>query len=465
MRRRYLGLAFLAAVVASAAPAPAPAADHQYFVISSNETIAAVVDLSARSRAGDIVSLDLSLLRRQPVKIGGLDAHWADGVQEFDCAGHRSRTMLIAGLTLDRSQKANQPGAAFQPWTLNAPGSPIRAAEDFICRNIAGGDIRPVADLGAFQRSYFRAGAPAPPVAAATPPAARPAAKAGSDMDLLLIEETPAIGTIVNRASRTRLGDVARIDTIALTRAPVSRGGYQLNWTEGLSEVDCRAHRWRSKVTMMHTLEMDHQEKTPSPQFSEWRAIDASTAGFEGFMCQGTMGKGYRTVGDLQSYRRAFMARAPQAAAPSPAGPRPPLAKGDYLMGLVGQSGASLIKKSSIKRAADVVSYSELAILPGPARFGDKIVYWVESTWQVDCKAHRARQKVDSYLSEDRSVRSPELKSVFEPWEPNKPNSFASQSEEFLCQGKHPDEFKPVDDVDDFQKDFVKAVKAGVFKD
>jgi len=101
-----------------------------------------------------------------------------------------------------------------------------------------------------------------------------------------------------------------------------------------------------------------------------------------------------------------------------------------------------------------------------PAKYKDKVVYWIESTWQVDCKAHRSRSRIDAYLSDNRSVRTPETDLKFDPWEATSPKSYAQEVEQYVCLGRRaPDSFKPIDDVEDFRSEFLKALKAGVFKD
>src|SRR5436190_13201243 len=152
---RNLGLAIVAAGALVWPGLTAHAQSHEYYVVAVGDEQAVLIDRATRSRSGNVVTLDVIVLQKQPSTVTGQQTYWVDGVQEIDCTGHRTRLMLIAALPLDRSRKFNTPNAAFRPWTGNAPGSDTRAVEDFVCREGSSPGIRMVADLTAFQRRFF----------------------------------------------------------------------------------------------------------------------------------------------------------------------------------------------------------------------------------------------------------------------------------------------------------------------
>lgn len=658
MRGLIKGLAFSTAMATASF---ASAADHQYFVTSVNEDQAVLMDLATRSKVGEVVTLDLIILQRQPSTATGSPTYWVDGMQEVDCANHRTRVMLIAAYSLDRSRKASSPNAAFRPWVGNTAAD-TQAIEAFVCRNVRNAGIRPVADLTTFQKQYFsgeagladrgeraiddarravddlrtagalpsaptsapptpravaktlprfvvtgydkkgleitdrsqnrrngavvttlgyqfalkpihiggmdsywteivtefdcarhrhrikltaflsqdrkdrraspddtpfekweadtgsldaadedlacngkmdnvmtgaddldlvqrsfmaytktpervftiaQGGPPRAPTQAAPPAPATSAAPAAKsvEQDLILVEQSSKTAMIVNRATRSRRGAVASVAAIVLERAPHTIGALTFYWTEADLEIDCDAHRLRTKITYSHTLDMDHQEPVASAKFDAWEPVPPGSNALETFACTGVVAAGFRPVSDLPAFGRAFIASGPTAPAtppPAPAPTRPAASQAkakEYRMASVGGNGALLIDRASIRRQGDVVTFEELDMLAKASRVYGGDYWWSAMTEEVDCRLHRNRVRVDSFLSMDRKRSAVEGPPKFSTWSPAGKGTLASMIEDFVCLGKGGGDFDPVPDLDKFQTEVRGAIKAGVFKD
>jgi hypothetical protein len=483
MRRPGLA-AFAAAGALIGAGGAARAAEHQYYVSSANDKLASVIDLAGKTRTGQVVSFDLILLRRQPVNVNGISAYWADGVEEIDCAGHRRRVMLLAGLTLDRSRKANESGARFEAWEPSAPGTNGRATEDFVCNSGSEPALTSVADLAAFQRDFFQRGAQvaagppasrfapaAAPKAAATGPGTKPPAVATARY-YLLGDDGPGGALFLKPADSIVSEGIVNVAMYNLLDQPAQvESGLVVSWGEGDAIFDCKQHRWRWAVSRFYRLDMTQSQEVKGAKFSDWAGIEPGSAMARGeaLMCLNRLVPGVVAVNDLGAYatqRGAGRTRPAQAAPaqPKPASPSPPPKKTDYHWAGMSEDGASLIDKASIKRQGDIVTYVQLNVLPEPDKFQGKVIDWFEATVQTDCKTHRERTRIDAYLNDKRTVRTIEPASKYSPWQTNGPTSFGRAVEEYVCLGKDAKDFDAIADVDEFRTEYLAALKGGVFK-
>lgn len=111
------------------------------------------LDMASIDAGGAIVGVTEMVLMPAPQTRDGVAYHWVEAETEYDCVGHRRRDRGVAALTLDLARRRGEGSAQFRPWRPNAPGSPAREAEDFLCRNVLGPSIKGHGDLRALQRA------------------------------------------------------------------------------------------------------------------------------------------------------------------------------------------------------------------------------------------------------------------------------------------------------------------------
>jgi hypothetical protein len=373
-----------------------------------------------------------------------------------------------------------------QPWTANAPGSGIRKAEDFVCRNIADPSVQPVADLGAFQRSYIRGGpaavasvSPGPlarPQGSAPPTPARPQASGPGGAGMAPPTVATAAyymigksdqGSLFLRPSNALVQDgQVNVAMATLMDKPVSLdGGLTVAWGDGDARIDCRQHRWRFAMNRMGNLDRTRFQPINEDRFGDWSPILPGTGMERGeaLMCNNRIAPGAVAVDDLVAYARRQQASAGPPSRPTASADASP-SKPDYRMAEVSKSGALVIDRASFKRQDDVVAISELSFFAEPEKIAGGEYWWSEATVEVDCAAHRYRQRVDGVLNKDRSRRRPTVQPKFSNWSPVSRGTLQSQVEDYACRGRGADNFDAVPDLDQFQTQVMAAIKGGAFK-
>ena len=278
-----------------ATPRAAPAQAHRYVLATASQAQAEIADMAGAERSGDIVQIPVDLLRREPVRLQGLEIYWAQGFEQIDCAAHRGRLKLVATLTLDRTQRRVQPAAEFKPWLPVRPNTAAAALEAFACRGQQG-SIRSVASLAEFQHAYIG------DVALANPP--------GPPFPYYVISTDEIDAMLIDMAHRTKAGDVVRTSMLGLTVKPSDPPGPDYNWIEFSVEYDCAQHRWRDGIRAALPLDRARRQENPDFKFGAWEAAKPkSPAGdAEALVCRGDPGKDPFGVTNLGEFQRQFFA-------------------------------------------------------------------------------------------------------------------------------------------------------------
>jgi len=295
------------------------AAPQEYYASTANQAEALIIDVASRVQTGSALRMDMSVLSKSPARLSGLEIYWADGVLEVECLEHQTRIKMLAGLTLDRGRRLDDPNPAFHVWSDNAPGSPARALEEFVCRGHPDSDLKPLASLTEFASAFEGGAATAqansrPPTSGGPPPAPSPqgaVAPAGL-APYYRFGGVPDSAELHDIAGVKRTGPYAFTTLITLRLKPYTMGGTDFYWVEYTEEFDCEGHRFRNDATFS-LLTLDRSQAFNSAdkaKLGAWGPDKPETNGraVEDLVCRGKVEEGEIGVYDLTAFQRQFFA-------------------------------------------------------------------------------------------------------------------------------------------------------------
>jgi len=321
MRGLFKGLSFWMAIAAAGSAQAASPPDYR-LTTGGGAQVTGVIDLASKTKTGDVIRVNLHLLRKRPIAVGDIQAVWTDGVEEVDCARRRSRTMLTANLNIDRTRRAASPSAGFQPWTANAPDSDGGRLEAFLCRNSTDARFIRVASLSAEQQPDGEIWLADKHVQFLE--------RASRDFKTLAKDDEPArfapplgarhylqtdVGltgaTLIDPASVNRQGDKAMVDELWALPGVQAYQGRDYPWAEVATEFDCLGHR--SRRISAKFMSADRKQHTPYPDGkSDWEpdARGTDDRNIEEFVCgritaQRTQ---FKPVDDIDRFRTEMLA-------------------------------------------------------------------------------------------------------------------------------------------------------------
>lgn len=298
-------------VAASAAPAarpapavaPTPAAPANWVWLDGANADGQVqfLDLASRRRTGQIVSLRSTTLLRDPV--GPERFQWFDETQEFDCAGHRSRSRFDAAQDRGRTTRTPAPDAEFDDWQAHPAGTLSATLENIVCRDRRDPDLLPVADLQAFQRQQAARWA-APPPQPRTPTARYYTDAFGERY----FGESDGGITIFDISSRRRTGNTVSLTVNNLLSAPDQDGD---QWYEDVAEYDCANHRYRTRDVAYYDPPRTRRSDLGVVEFDPWveTAPGSRQRANEEFVCRNIPHDEIKPVADLTTFLREATAR------------------------------------------------------------------------------------------------------------------------------------------------------------